>query len=230
MSTDAMTTSPATTRQGEPAVDEPTLARARRVWRRAGVREVDRAAMTAELAGEIEAATAVGYAPAVLGADVEATAREWALERGLAGRSLQVVTMLWVVIAGVALGSSTAIAESVVLFYGDAVGLGESVTPQPVTLTILLASALMAVLLPVLGVWAVLHHRGDPRSGATARWLGAALPFGALVGIALVVALGLAVDDGVAALPFMGALFLACCAISGLVARHLATRYAPAPR
>lgn len=232
MTAEATTESPrpAPEAQALAPVGRTALARARRVWRRCGVRRADRGALAAELAGEIEAAAADGCPPeSVLGADVDATARGWAVERGLAGRSLQTATMLCVVIAGVVLGSSTAIVDTVVLFYGDAFTLSENLTPGPVVLTILLASAVMAVLLPVLGTWALLHHRGDPRASATARWLAVVLPLGGLVGLALVVALGVAVDDGMAALPFMGALFLASCAGAGLLARHLAVRYVPTP-
>lgn len=228
---EAMTTSPPpATEPMAPAIGPP-LAGAHRVWRRCGVRRTARETLAAELAGEIEAAAADGYPPeSVLGADVGVTARIWALERGLAGRSLQAATMLWVVVAGVVLGSSTAIVDTVVLFYGDAFTLSENLTPGPVLLTILVASAVMAVLLPVLGTWALLHHRGDPRASATARWLAVALPLGGLVGLVLVVVLGVAMDDGTAALPFMGALFLGSCAGAGLLARHLAVRYVPTPR
>lgn len=195
------------------------------------MRRTDRGALAAELAGEVEAAAADGCPPeSVLGADVDATARGWAVERGLAGRSLQIATMPCVVAAGVLLGSSTMVVETLVSFYGDAFDMSSAEIPWPVVLTILVASAVMAVLLPALGTWALLHHRGDPRAGATARWLAVVLPLGGLVGLALVVVLGVAVDDGTAALPSMGALFLGSCAGAGLLARHLAVRYVPTPR
>lgn len=228
MPADTMTGPPSPTAETVAPTSRTAVARARRVWRRAGVRRTDRASLAAELTGEIAAAAADGYGPeTVLGEDADATARGWALERGLAGRSLQVATMLWVVVTGVLLGSSTAVVETLVTFYGDVLGMGDTLTPGPVTLTILASSAAMAVLLPVLGTWAAMHHRGDPRAGATARWLAVTLPLGGLVGLALVVVLGVAADDGTAALPFMTLPFLGSCAGSGLVARSLATRFAP---
>lgn len=209
----------------------PALARARRVWRRCGVRRADRGALADELAGEIEAAAADGYDPeSVLGDDVGATARTWALERGLAGRSLQAATMLWVVLVGVLLGSSTMIAVVAVTFLASSCG-EDFLTPSAVTAVTFASSAVMAVLLPVLGTWAVLHHRRDPRAGASARWLALLLPAGGMVGLLLAVVAGVALQDHeVVAFPLMGALFLASCAGSGLLARHLSVRFAPIPR
>lgn len=231
MPTETTTDSSAHATEALAPASRTALARARRVWRRSGVRRADRGALAAELAGEIEAAAADGYPPeSVLGEDAGATARGWAIERGLAGRSLQAATMLWVVVAGVLLGSSTMIVDTIVLFYGDAFRLDENLTPGPVLLTILIASAVMAVLLPVLGTWAALHHRGDPRAGATARWLAVVLPLGGLVGLMLAAVLGVAADNGMAALPYMGAIFLGSCAGAGLLARHLAVRYVATPR
>ena len=170
------------------------LAGARRSWRRAGVGREDRAALADELAGEVEAASADGYPlRAVLGEDPAATARGWAEERGLAGRSLQVPTMLAVVVGGVLLGSSTFLVELGVTLGGRSGG--DDLTPGLVTLAILVSGVVMSVLLPVLGTWAVLHHRGDPRAGATARWLAVLLPLGGMAGALLAVVLGAALQD-----------------------------------
>lgn len=62
--------------------------------------------------------------------------------------------MLWVVVCRVLLGSSTAIVNALVSFYGDAFELGDTLTPEPVLLTILVASAVVAVVLPLGGLLA----------------------------------------------------------------------------
>lgn len=237
MPADAPTGSLTRTTYGSTDAPAPTsasravLAGARRAWRRAGVGREDRAALAGELAGEIEAADADGYPlQAVLGEDPGATARGWAVERGMAGRSLQVPTVLAVVVAGVLLGSSTLLVAVGVTFLGGRSG-GDTLTPALVTLAILVSSAVMSVLLPVLGTWAVLHHRGDPRAGATARWLAVLLPPGGMVGVLLAVLLGAVLQDHEAiAWPVMVAALLGACAGSGLVARRIATRYDPIPR
>lgn len=232
MSADApTTTSPA----AAPALDgagSAALVRARRTWRRAGVRRADRAALAEEIAGEVLAAAADGYGPdSVLGEDVAVTARALALERGLAGRSLQVATMLWVVLAGVLLGSSTVIMTLLMPYLSDALDLGRSDVDGPVAVTISITSCAMAVLLPVLGTWAALHHRGDPRAGATARWLAAVLPVAGMAGALLAVVAAAPLEySWLDPAPFAAAIFLAWCAGAGLVARHLAVRFAPIPR
>ena len=226
---------PASSTTGPTTRDTPTsrmiLTSAQRSWRRAGVGREDRTALAEELAGEVEAASADGYPlQAVLGEDPAATARGWALERGLAGRSLQAPTMLAVVVAGVLLGSSTFLVDLGVTYLGGRSG-GDTLTPALVTLAILVSGVVMSVLLPVLGVWAALHHRGDPRAGATARWLAVMLPPAGMVGALLVVLLGAVLQDHEAiAWPVMVLALLGACAGSGLLARRIATRYDPIPR
>ena len=230
MPVDAPIGPPAPTAPHPPATaaSRTMLAGAQRSWRRAGVRREDRGALADELAGEVEAADADGYPlHAVMGRDPAATVRGWAAERGLAGRSLQAPTMLAAVVAGVLLGSSTFLVELGVTFLASE----DNLTPDLVLLVTLATSVVMAVLLPVLGTWAALHHRGDPRAGATAQWLAVLLPPGGMVGVLLAVLLGAVLQDREAvAWPVMVTALLGACAGAGLLARRIATRYDPIPR
>ncbi len=201
------------------------LARAGRVWRRAGVRRQDRRDLAAELDAELTAAAGDGLpGSAVLGDDPETTLRDWAGERGLAGRALRLGVLLPVALGGVVVASAVLFADLIVAFTVP----DSSRTATPVALTIVVSTAVMCVLLPTLACWALLRAGHDPRAGATARWLVAALPVGELAAIALgtlTVMATSSISRGIWEVALVALVVLATLGAAVVLARHLSVTY-----
>ncbi|WP_380162016.1 hypothetical protein [Kineococcus sp. R86509] len=223
---------PLSTTSSAPDVEHARVLReATRVWRRAGVRSADRHGLLAELDAEVRAARENG-APvvSVLGDDATPTLRAWALERDLAGRATRAGVLVPVALAGVLLGAVTLLAsllEDVLSTLSK--GTTYYNTSGGLVLTIYASSAVLSVLVPVLGCWAVLHAGGDPRAGATARRLAWALPAGEVAATALGVTTAALTGFSYAALPVVPVVVLATMAAAVVFARKMAVKRHPAP-
>jgi len=210
----------------EPSVPEdgPKILRdAKRIWRRAGVRRVDRRALLTELSDELTAADADGLpTSAVVGENSEETLRAWADERGLSGRALRLGVVLPVAFTGIALGFALL---AVFLFIGFT-RKNVAIEPPYLILGLYAVTALLAYLLAVTGTFVVLRQVGDPRSGSTARWLAATLPAGAAVATAAGVGVARLLGFTTEPETFVATIGIVCVAlaVTATVARYLATR------
>ncbi len=168
----------------EPSVldDRPKILRdAKRIWRRAGVRRVDRRALLTELSDELTAADADGLpASSVVGDDHEETLREWADERGLSGRALRLPVIVPVALVGIAVGFALL---GAILYVGFTTG-ELRIEPAYLIVGLYAATGLLGYLLAVTCTFVMLRWVGDPRSGHTARCLAATLPAGGAVATA----------------------------------------------
>lgn len=201
------------------------IARAGRVWRRAGVRAVDRRRLASELAAELAAASADGHpATAVLGGDPDTTVRHWALERVLSGRALRLGVLVPLALGSVVVASAVFFTDLVVTFTVP----GPPTSHPAVLVSMWVSTAVMCVLLPTLACWAVLRTGHDPRAAATARWLLVALPIGGLAALALGALTVVATEtllDGLPRVALVVLVVLLTTAAAVTAARHLATTY-----
>ncbi|GAB2649878.1 hypothetical protein ABI214_03460 [Prescottella soli] len=174
--------------------DGPKILRdAKRIWRRAGVRRVDRRALLTELSDELTAADADGLpASSVVGNNREETLRAWADERELSGRSLRLPLVVPVVLGGIAVGFTLL---AVILYTGfktptpeELSGIGKTsvlqIEPAYLIFGIYAVTGVLAYVLAVAGGFAALRLVRDPQAADTARWLAATLPAGAAVATA----------------------------------------------
>ena len=213
------------------AVDDKTfqliLRRARRTWRRAGVRASDRQRLAEELHGELGAAADAGQPPAsVLGADPRETLLQWAHEQGVSGRAQRTGLLAPLTMLGVLFGSLVLVTDQVV---ERLVPGAPFITHGAIWLAVLVSSIVVSWLLAPLCCWAALHRGGDPMAASTARWLFALLPPTALCALALdVVIAAISATEG----PFISVMAVVTAATfagSAVAARHLATRYSRQP-
>lgn len=196
------------------------LRSAHRSWRRAGVRAEDRFRLGDELHAELIASTEAGRSPStVLGENPVTTMQQWAHEREVAGRSLQIGILVPLTLFSVLIGSSVIITDQVVQ---STVPDGDFIQSGAIWLAVLFVSILVSWSAAPLACWAVLHRGGDPRAAGTARWLIALLPLGALLlDIFIAVISG---TDG----PFIIVMAVATAlvfAATPVLARSLAVRY-----
>ncbi|HEX8508862.1 MAG TPA: hypothetical protein VF635_05105 [Propionibacteriaceae bacterium] len=199
------------------------LRRAAQVWRAAGVRAVDRRALAKELAAELTAAEEDGRdVRDVVGDEPEVTLRQWAVERGVAGRALRLGLLGSLTLASIGLGAAVIIVDQVVQ---TVVPGAPFITHWGIWLAALVSGALSSLVLASLSCWAALHRGGDPRAGATARWLLVTLPLGALVALALSVITAAVSGYAHAAIPVIGLVITATFVANAAAARLLAVRF-----
>lgn len=152
---------------------------AERVWRRVGVRRVDRRVMLTELADEIAVAQDNGGAVEdVLGTDQVQTLREWADARDSSGKALRLAVIVPAALAGLLVAFGT-----VLLLLIWATVTRDVELPMPILLTLYGTSGVIALVLAGAGVWLVLRACGDPRARQTTKCLAACLPAGGVVAI-----------------------------------------------
>lgn len=155
------------------------MALAERVWRRVGVRGVDRRMMLAELADELGVAQASGgNVDDVLGTDQAQTLREWADARDSSGKALRLAVIVPAALAGLLMAFGT-----VLLLLIWATVTRDVEVPMPIVLTLYGTSGVIALVLAGAGVWLVLRACGDPRARRTVQCLAACLPVGGVVAI-----------------------------------------------
>ncbi|ORI22656.1 hypothetical protein [Rhodococcus sp. 1168] len=148
---------------------------ANRLWRRTGVRGVDRKDLLTELEAELDGARRDGHsASTVLGEDSALTLRQWADERDLSGRALRLTVVVPVALLGVAAGLAV-----VLLAVFAAFSDRPTIDFGPFVLPMYASAGLFAYLCALLSVWVVL--RRDPHASSTIRWLAVLLPLGAIV-------------------------------------------------
>jgi hypothetical protein len=154
---------------------------AERVWRRVGVRRVDRQMLLAELSSEIAVALDDGGTiDDVLGTDQVQTLREWADARDSSGKALRLAVIVPAALAGLLLAFGTVL---LLLIWATVTRNVE--LPIPIVLTLYGTSGVIALVLAGAGVWLVLRACGDPRARRTVKCLAACLPAGAVVAIGL---------------------------------------------
>jgi hypothetical protein len=154
---------------------------AERVWRRVGVRRVDRRVMLAELADEIAVAQDNGGAiDDVLGTDRAQTLREWADAQDSSGKALRLAVIVPAALAGLLVAFGT-----VLLLLIWATVTHDVELPMAIVLTLYGTSGVIALVLAGAGVWLALRACGDPRARRTVKCLAACLPVGGVVAIGL---------------------------------------------
>ena len=204
-----------------------TLRRARRTWRRAGVRASDRQRLTEELHGELAGAADAGQPPSVvLGADPRETLRQWAHEQGVSGQAQRVGLLAPLTMLGVLFGSLVLLTDQVVQ---RLVPGAPFITNGAIWLAVLVSSIVVSWLLAPLCCWAALHRGGDPIAASTARWLFALLPPAALCALALDVMIAAITATEGPFISIMAVFTAASFAGAAVAARHLATRYSRQP-
>lgn len=202
---------------------QPLLRRAQRTWKRAGVLPADRRRLGTELHGELAAAHEAGdAASAVLGDTPTITLRQWAHEQGVSGRALRLGVLAPLTLASILVGALVLITDQIV---ETIVPGAPFITHGAIWLAVLINGTLTSWILAPLTCWAALHRGGDPRAAATARWLLALLPLGALT--ALVINILIATISGTDGpfIPVMAVATAATFAGTSAVSRYLATRY-----
>lgn len=217
------TTRPAPTAPQHSASTRHLVTQARRTWRRAGVRRRHRDELAAELADELSAAVAENRTVSdVVGDDASSTFRAWALERGVAGRSLRLGLLGPLALGAIALGSLVVIVLAVVTFTVP----GAPHAHQVVTFAALFSAAVTSMVLAPLACWAALHRGGDPRAGSTARWMLPCLPAGALIALALgVLTAAIGGYEGEIVIPIIAVVIALVFLGAAAAARFLAIRY-----
>ena len=200
-----------------------TLRRARRTWRRAGVRATDRQRLTEELHGELAGAADAGQPPSiVLGADPRETLLQWAHEQGVSGQAQRIGLLAPLTMLGVLFGSLVLVTDQVV---ERLVPGAPFITNGAIWLAVLISSIVVSWLLAPLCCWAALHRGGDPKAASTARWLFALLPPAALCALALDVMIAAITATEGPFISIMAVFTAASFAGAAVAARHLATRY-----
>ena len=145
-------------RTGETRSDVMDLAEG--VWRRVGVRRVDRRVMLVELADEIAVAQDNGGAiDDVLGTDRAQTLREWADAQDSSGKALRLAVIVPAALAGLLVAFGT-----VLLLLTWATVTHDVELPMPILLTLYGTSGVIALVLAGAAVWMVLRGSGDPRA------------------------------------------------------------------
>lgn len=199
------------------------VAQARRSWRAAGVRRSDRDELATELSDELQAALAEERPVTdVVGDDPRSTFRAWALERGVAGRSLRLGLIGPLALSAIALGSMVMIVLAVVTFtVPDAPH-----AHQTIVFAALASAAIISMVLAPLACWAALHRGGDPRASSTARWMLPCLPAGALIALALsVLTAAIGGYEGEIVIPIIAVVIALVFFGAAAAARFLAIRY-----
>lgn len=148
---------------------------ANRLWRRAGVRGVDRKNLLRELEAELDGARHDGHsASTVLGEDSALTLRQWADERDLSGRAFRLSVVVPVALLGVAAGLAVVLLAVFAAFTDR-----PTIDFGPLVLPMYASAGAFAYLSALLSVWVVL--RLDPHASSTIRYLAVLLPLGAIV-------------------------------------------------
>lgn len=147
---------------------------ANRLWRRAGVRGVDRKNLLTELEAELDGARHDGHsASTVLGEDSALTLRQWADERDLSGRAFRLSVVVPVALLGVAAGLAVVLLAVFAAFTDR-----PTIDFGPFVLPMYASASVFAYLSALLSVWVVL--RLDPHASSTIRYLAVLLPLGAV--------------------------------------------------
>lgn len=147
---------------------------ANRLWRRAGVRGVDRKNLLTELEAELDGARHDGHsASTVLGEDSALTLRQWADERDLSGRAFRLSVVVPVALLGVAAGLAVVLLAVFAAFTDR-----PTIDFGPFVLPMYASAGAFAYLSALLSVWVVL--RLDPHASSTIRYLAVLLPLGAV--------------------------------------------------
>lgn len=206
------------------AIDNTELQRvlrdANRVWRRAGVRRVDRSDMLVELESEIVGAQRDGHeSSAVLGNDSAETLRQWADERELSGRALRMELIIPAALFGILVGLSVVL---MALYAGFS--NGSTFDVGPLLLPLYASAGLTAYLCSLVSVRLML--RRDPHMSSTIRRLALILPVGALAGVGGGVAVAWWRDFNTSTIVFVAVstLVIVILTTSVAVARLLAVR------
>jgi len=201
----------------------PVLRQAQRTWKKAGVLPADRRRLGDELHGELVAASEAGQAPStVLGNDATSTLRQWAHERDVSGRAPRTEVLVPLTLLSVLVGSLVLITDQVV---ERNVAGAPFISHGAIWLAVLVSSTVVSWLLAPLSCWAVLHRGGDPRAGATARWLFTLLPFAAFTALLLDIVIATVSGTEGPFIPVMAVATAITFAAAPVAARHLATRY-----
>ncbi|MEE2061555.1 hypothetical protein [Rhodococcus artemisiae] len=167
------------------ALDPSIVARAERVWCKAGVRRSDRREMAQELAGELAAATDAGHPPTtVTGDDLDATMRAWADERGVSARAGRYVVLVPAVLVGITAGMGFLLGVLYLAFANNFV-----IKPYSLIFGIYLVSGALAYVTALASAWITLAALGDPRRKRTMSSLAVVLPVGAAGAVAAGVAI-----------------------------------------
>jgi hypothetical protein len=207
-------------------VDRPSVAdtvrRARRVWWRAGVRRRDRAALSAELGRELEAAADPRD---VVGEDPARTAREWAEEQGCADRRLRLGLVLPMTLVPGILAAGAVLAT---LYQGFTMN-GETILNRvdlAVRMFAYLGTGVLSYLAMLVGASVALELVHDGTRRGTVRALSWALPLAAVVATSAGVATAAALDFDTSrsAVEQVLAAVLVTLAVAVSAARILATR------
>lgn len=200
------------------------MRQAHRTWTRAGVPPPgERGRLSDELQGELVAAVEAGQAPSdVLGENSTATLRQWATERNVSGQTLRIGVLAPLTLVSVLIGSLVLVTDQVV---ETVVPGAPFITHGAIWLAVLISSITASWLLAPLSCWAALHRGGDPRAAATARWLFALLPVGAMVALLLDVVIATVSGTEGPFLQLMVVATAATFAATTVMARFFATRY-----
>ena len=201
----------------------PVLRQAQRTWTRAGVLPADRRRLGDELHGELVAASEGGQSPStVLGNDPASTLRQWAHEQNVSGRAPRTEVLVPLTLLSVLVGSLVLITDQVVERF---VPGAPFISHGAIWLAVIVNSTIVSWLLAPLSCWAALHRGGDPRAGATARWLFTLLPFAGFTALLLDIIIATVSATEGPFIPIMAVATAITFAAAPVAARHLATRY-----
>ncbi|WP_072846815.1 hypothetical protein [Rhodococcus tukisamuensis] len=154
------------------------------LWRRAGVRGVDRRVLLAELEIELRDSHPDDHGMTPFpGEESVRMLRERANRRGMCGRALRLELVVPAAVLGIVAGAALPLLVLLsVLSPLSAIHVGQYERLLHVS------SGILGYLGALLLAWRVLHNYGDPRATSTVWWLAVLLPVGAALGAGVGVA------------------------------------------